>query len=293
VNRVRTLGGAVALAGVALLAAPAAWAADTTTPSPSVTPSPTAGSPSASVAPLDAPPVAALPRAVAFRSTVSTRVTAQGQGVTVSGVGCARVHVVVDGPPVGWDDVPPRYFDRTVSATGGSWHTAFRMPAVASTVDATCLDAGSTDSTVVTVAPAANPGQKGLVRRAGGGLLSLQLVVVDQPQPAVELFTEHGKPVPYTVDPTGALLFRTPAGAVSVTAIGWHQFDENAGARNFGKTVSFTAQLPAAATPTPTPSPTATSTSGGLAPSGGSGSLVLVGLLLLAGGAALALRRPS
>jgi hypothetical protein len=53
--------------------------------------------------------------------------------------------------------------------------------------------------------------------------------------------------------------------------------------------------LPVAATPTPTPSPTPTptTTGGGLAPSGGPGGLVLVGLLLLAGGTVLAVRRPT
>jgi hypothetical protein len=163
------------------------------------------------------------------------------------------------------------------------------MPAVASTVDATCLDAGSTDRQVVDVAPVRNPATPGLVRKLGGDRRSLTVNLDDE---ARELFTEGGTRVPFTVGAPGTLLFRAPAGAVSVTVILWHSFGENASALNAGAITSVTAQLPVAATPTPSPSPTTpTPTGDGLAPSGGPGSLVLLGLLLIAGGTALTVRR--
>lgn len=286
-NRVRTLGSAVALAGVAMLAAPAAWAADTTTPPPSATPDSLTPSPTPAATQLVAPPVAALPRAVALTSRVSRQVAPPGTGITVSGTGCVRVHVVVDAPPTGWDDVPPRVFDRTVSAIGGAWHTAFRMPDVVSTVEVRCLDPGSTGIWGTTVAPVDKPAHTDLITTLGDGRLSLRLILVDEPEPAVSLLTDQGVEVPYTLGPSG-LVFRRPAGAASVVVIGWHDFGENASARNQGAPVSFTAQLPVVTTPTPTP--TATTTGDGLAPSGGPGALLPIALLLIAGGAALALR---
>jgi len=294
--RVRALGVAAALAGVALLAAPPAWATDTS-PGPTTTtsvPASASPAPTTTTVPPDgppvAPPVAALPRTVAFTSGVSRRAAPPGTAITVSGTGCQRVHVFVMGQPTGWDDVPPGYFERTVSATNGAWHTAFRMPPLLGDVHAECLDAGSTAFWEQTVAPVDTPAFTGLIRTLGGDRLSLQLVLVDQPQPPVDLLTDQGIPVAYTVSPTGTLLFRRPAGALRVIVIGWHQFEENAGARNQGALLSFTAWLPTAATPTPAPSPSTKANGDGLAPSGGPGTLLPIALLLIAGGAALALR---
>ena len=292
VNRVRALGGAAALVGVVLLAAPPASAADTATPSPttSATPDPTSVGPVPN--PPGAPPAAALPRKVAFSTTVAPRVTATGKTVTASGAGCASVHVVVDGPPTGWYDVPPNYLDRTVAAKGGTWRTAFPMPAMASTVGIFCLDPGSTDNVTELIAPASVPA-RGVITRAENGLLSLDVTSSLDPLPTEGLFTESGKPVPYSLTPAGVVLFRAPAGAVSVTVIGWHFLGENAEARQTQAVDWFTARLPVATSPTPSasPAPTTTPTGDGLAPSGGPGPLVLVGLLLLAAGTALALPR--
>jgi hypothetical protein len=293
-NRVRVLGGAAALAGVALLAAPPAWATDTG-PAPTTTPGPTSASPDPTAvdpppSPPDAPPVAALPRTAVFSMTVAPHVTARGKLVTASGAGCASVHIIVNGPPTGWYDVPPNYLDRTVTAGGTTWRTTFPMPATASTVDVTCLDPGSTNGVEEFIAPASVPAARGWINPATDGLLSLDVSSAMDPLPTQGLFTETGKPVRYTLTPAGVVLFRAPTGAVSVTVIGWHFLGENAEAHQTSAVDWFTVQLPGVTSPTSsaTPAPTTTGTGDGLALSGGPAVLLPVALLLIAGGAALA-----
>jgi hypothetical protein len=169
------------------------------------------------------------------------------------------------------------------------------MPVDPSTVEITCLDQGST-ATSLTLISAPHAGITSAATNDGHGLLSVQINPADPPAPPVELFTEKGTRVHGTISPLGVVSFRAPAGASSVTILAMEQLGENAGARQTKRVQAWTIVLAPSSNPTPSPTPTPTprTTSGGtgsgLAPSGGRGDLVPAGLLLVILGAAMAVK---